>query len=126
MTDLREVMARLVDPKLFDDHAPHPWPYLLDEERNAAISVAGDYLRAIEAAGYAVVKKEPDCITPVVAETSNATISEEDKRFSAQATSYAASFLKSYSDTFDAVGARTLEKAFDAMDAASPPLAKET
>jgi hypothetical protein len=57
MTDLREAVARLVDPKLFDDHAPHPWPYLLDEERNAAISVAGDYLRAIEAAGYAIVPR---------------------------------------------------------------------
>ena len=122
MTDLREVMARAIARAELGDADQSAielfWPRF--EKHYDAV------LRAIEAAGYAVVKKEPDCITPVVAETSNATISEEDKRFSAQATSYAASFLKSYSDTFDAVGARTLEKAFDAMDAASPPLAKET
>lgn len=97
MTDLREAVARLVDPKLFDDHAPHPWPYLLDEERNAAISVAGDYLRAIEAAGY-VIAQQVDEID----------FDENDRSFVVK------SFLVE-------------KGAVDAMvAAASPPLAKET
>ena len=107
MTDLRETVARALDPAAFDDSIP--FVELRENLRVTVLRQADAAIRAIEAAGYAVVKKEP---------------TEAMLRAACEAHDFPSVYMGGPRLLWAPTARRIYRSMLEA--AASPPLAKET